>query len=63
VMPTPFSPFLEEKEHERESGTKDLVQKRRYLKRTITMLKDELRTTDNELTRKRPDASGLAKQK
>ena len=63
VMPTPFSPFLEEKEHERESGTKDLVQKRRYLERTITMLKEELRTTDDELARKRSGADGLAKQK
>lgn len=63
VMPTPFSPFLEEKGHERESGTKDLVQRRRYLQRTIAILKKELRTTDDELARKRPDTSGLTKQK
>jgi DNA-binding PadR family transcriptional regulator len=63
VMPTPFSPFLEEMEHEPKSGTKDLAQKRRYLERTITMLKEELRTTDSELARKRSGASGSAKQK
>jgi len=63
VMPTPFSPFLEEKKHEREGGTEDLVQRRRYLERTIRMLKEELRTTDDELARKRSGAGRSAKQK
>ncbi len=58
AMPTPFSPFLEEKEHRGKGGSEDLVQKQRYLKRTIAMLKEELRTTDHELARKRPDSSG-----
>ncbi|MGA1974986.1 MAG: PadR family transcriptional regulator [Conexivisphaerales archaeon] len=62
MMPTPFSPFLEE-EHGGKGGTEGLVQKRRYLERTITTLKEELRKTDDELARRRPDGSGLAKQK
>jgi DNA-binding PadR family transcriptional regulator len=62
AMPTPFSPFLEEREHESKSGTKELVQRRRYLKRTIKMLNEELRTTDEKLARERSGANGLTKQ-
>jgi DNA-binding PadR family transcriptional regulator len=63
IMPTPFSPFLEEKAHGGKGGTEGLVQKRRYLKRTIKMLMEQLRKTDDELARKRPDTRGLAKRK
>jgi DNA-binding PadR family transcriptional regulator len=63
VMPTPFSRFLEDKERTRESEPTDLVKKRRYLSRTIRVLKEELRTTDGELARRVSRAQRSAKRK
>jgi PadR family transcriptional regulator PadR len=59
VMPTPFSPFLEERRLGRPKGTKDLAIKRRYLERTIRTLKEELRTTDEDIAKV---GSGAARQ-
>ncbi|HJX22920.1 MAG TPA: PadR family transcriptional regulator [Candidatus Bathyarchaeia archaeon] len=51
IMPTPFSPFLEEKDRESEDKTEDLERKRIDLKRMIKMLQDELQTTNKRLAK------------
>ena len=51
ILPTPFSPFLEEKNQERKDEKKDLKQKRTYLKHAIQMLQTEMQTTDNRLAK------------
>jgi DNA-binding PadR family transcriptional regulator len=62
-MPTPFSPFLKEKADYVASGAKDLARRRQYLKRTIAVLKEELRATERVVAKKRPDKGGSAKQR
>jgi DNA-binding PadR family transcriptional regulator len=49
VLPTPFSPFLEEKNQESEDESKKLEQKRTHLKDTIKMLQEELQTTNKKI--------------
>ncbi len=54
VMPTPFSPFLKEKVGEGPDGRKDLEERRRYLKKTVAMLNEELRRTEGDRRQKTP---------
>jgi DNA-binding PadR family transcriptional regulator len=54
VLPTPFSPFLEEKNQESEDELKNLEQKRNHLKDTIKMLQEELQTTNKKLADQKP---------
>ncbi len=51
VIPTPFSPFFEEKNQEQELDIKNLKQKRNNLKGTIRMLQKELQTTNKKLAK------------
>jgi len=55
VVPNLFSPFLEEKNQEQEDDTKNLEQKRTYLRSAIRMLQKELQTTNKELAKKKPE--------
>lgn len=53
ILPTPFSPFLEEKNQEQEDEIKNLERKRIYLKRTIQTLQKELQTTNKKLAKRK----------
>jgi len=48
IMPSPFSPFLEEKTEKPEDGIASLEIKRNHLKQAIKMLQKELKTLEKE---------------
>ncbi len=53
VLPTPFSPFLEEKDQESENSKETLERKRSHLKAHIKMLQEELQTTNKKLAKQK----------